>query len=161
MRKLLSSSIAIGGLIATGICVLFLYWMFYPIFPPRDTPCTPISYPDGNPLKVKSTKIYTFETNDPYPEVVNFYQSNLNFDPSLKNKHGSINWTAYPIPQKGVLFMCGALLDGSISELGCIHVREEAGKGIIDLTWSYQVDGPAYSCYMLPGIEPEDYLVVP
>jgi hypothetical protein len=143
------------------MCALSSMYLYSCFAAPTNTPCTPIGYPDGAKLDVESGKIYSFETDDTYSEVVGFYQENLNFDPSLKNKYGPINWRAYPIRDDGVLYVCGAVLDGYTSEIGCIHVVEKYGKGFIDITWSYLVDGPAVSCDVLPEIEPEDYLIGP
>lgn len=154
-RKLI---LTLSSLLICALSGIYLYSCFAA---PTNTPCTPIRYPDGDKLEVESAKIYSFETNDAYSEIVDFYQKNLNFNPLLQNKYGSINWKAYPIQDNGILYLCGAVLDGYTSEIGCIHVSEKSGKGVIDITWSYLVDGPAVSCDVLPGIEPEDYLKTP
>jgi hypothetical protein len=61
-------------LILGGLCGVYLYSCFAP---PKDTPCMPIDYPNGNKLNIKSTMILTFETNAKYPDVVDFYRTNL------------------------------------------------------------------------------------
>ena len=140
------------------LCGIYLYSCFAP---PTNTPCAPIEYPNGNKSDVESRKIYTFETNDTYADVVAFYETRLKDEPPPEDNYGPITWDAYPIRNDGILFVCGSILDGYTSEIGCIYVREKSGKGVIDITWSYQVDGPAVSCDVLPGIEAEDYLKTP
>jgi hypothetical protein len=150
--------IALSILIPCIFCSVYLYSYFAP---PTNTPCTPIGYPDGNKLEVESTKIYTFETNEAYSDVINFYRESLKFDPPVRDNYGEITWQEYPIRDIGILFLCGSILDGYTSELGCIFVQEKDGLSMINIIWSYQVDGPATSCYVLPDIEPEDYLRTP
>ena len=150
------------------VCVfgVILFWTFMPptiwmFLTPTNTPCTPISYPEGNKLRWDSTKIYNLETNDAYSDVVDFYKSRLTPALSSKDSYDPINWDAYPIRDVGMLFVCGSLLDGYTSEIGCIYVSEKSGKGVIDITWSYLISGPAVPCDVLPGIEPVDYLPTP
>lgn len=157
MRKMILPSTLLGLIILIAICGSFLYGMFRA---PTNTPCTPISFPDGNPLNVESTKIYTFEPASSYAEVVDFYRTHLKFDPPLKTKYETVEWVEYPIRDVGILFKCGSKLNGSELELGCVFVRNENGQGIVDITWSY-AEGAAAPCYVLPGIEPEDYLKTP
>jgi hypothetical protein len=116
----------------------------------------PIEYPNGNKLDVESTEIYTFETDTTYSELLDFYRTNLKFDPPLRTKYETVEWVEYPIRDIGVLFQCGSILNGYELELGCIFVNEKKGKGVVDITWSYS-EGAATPCYVLPEIEPEDY----
>jgi hypothetical protein len=120
----------------------------------------PIEYPGGNTLDVESTEVYTFETDTTYSELLDFYRINLKFDPPLITKYETVEWKEYPIRNVGVLFECGSKLNGYELELGCIFVHDKNGKGVVDITWSYS-EGAAIPCDVLPGIEPEDYLIVP
>jgi hypothetical protein len=140
-----------------GICGSVLYGMFRA---PTNTPCTPISYPEGNRLDVESTKIYTFEPASSYADVVDFYRTHLKFDPPLKTKYETVVWREYPIRDIGILFQCGSKLNGYEVEQGCIFVHKNLGKSVVDITWSY-AEVAATSCYVLPEIEPEDYLITP
>ena len=148
-------SLALGILSLSLLCGVLLYSCFAP---PTNTPCTPIEYPNGNKLDVESGKIYTFETNDAYADVVAFYETTLNSEPRPEDSYGPIIWDVYPIREEGVLFECFSILDGILAETGCIYVSEKYGKGAIDMTWSY-AEVEAAPCYVLPGIEPEDYLI--
>ena len=157
MRKIILLSALLGLLVVLGICGSFAYWMFRT---PTNTPCTPILYPEGNRLDVESTKVYTIETVATYSDLVAFYRTNLKFDPPLKTKYETVEWVEHSIRDVGILFQCGSKLNSYELELGCIFVHEENGKGIVDITWSYS-EGAATPCYVLPEIEPEDYLKTP
>lgn len=157
MRKLIFPSTLLGFILLVGICAPLSSWIAQT---PKNTPCNPISYPDGVRLDVKSTKAYTYETISSYNDVVDFYRTHLKFDPPLKTKYETVEWIEYPIRESGVLFQCGSKLNGYELELGCIFVHDENGKGIVEITWSYS-EGAATPCYVLPGIEPEDYLKIP
>lgn len=157
LKKILLVTL-LGLLILVGLWGFLWGWTYYN---PRNATCIPISYPDGAMLDVESFEVYTFETNAAYSEVVDFYRTNLKFDPPLKTKYEDvIEWDEYPIRDVGILFECGSKLNSYQLELSCIFVRDENGKGVIDITWSY-ADNAAAPCYTLPGIEPEDYLQTP
>lgn len=150
--------LVLGLFLSCLLCGLYLYSCFAP---PTNTPCTPIEYATGDKLDVDSGKIYTFETNDAYADVLAFYEAGLKTELPPEDNYGPITWDAFPIGNNRILFVCSSILDGYTSEIGCIYVRERTGEGVIEITWSYQLDGPAKSCDVLPGIEPEDYLQAP
>ena len=115
-------------------------------------------------MDIESTKFYTFETNDPYPNVVDFYRTHLVIDPSRKDRDKEVDIDEYSIRGSGILFVCFHILGGFFGdavEIGCVFVRDEDGLGIVEVAWSYRATTTAGCYYMLPDIEPEDYLITP
>src|SRR5688572_11054290 len=98
----------LGLLIVVGPRRSYWDWMFYA---PVNTPCVPISYPDGARFDLKSYEVYTFETNTAYTDVVDFYRTHLKFDPPLRTDYDdTVEWNEYPIRDIGILFECYANL---------------------------------------------------
>lgn len=157
MHKHILSYNLLALILLIGICGSILAWI---MCAPTNTPCTPIEYPNGNKLDIESTEIYTLQTDRSYSDLLDFYRSNLKFDPPLVTKYELVEWREYPIRDIGILFRCGSKLNGYELELGCIFVRDENGRGTVDITWSYS-EGAATPCDVLPGIELEDYLGTP
>lgn len=132
-------------------CGVILYSCFAP---PANTPCTPLGHPDGKKLYIESTKIYTFQTNAPYSDVVDFYRTH---NPPREDKDNKIDVKEYDIHDRGILFVCFHVLGGFLGdevEIGCVFVRDEKGQGVVDVAWSYGATTTAGCDYMLPDIAP-------
>jgi len=149
--------LVLGLIILLIVCGSISLWVFRT---PSNTPCTPISHPEGTRLDIKSSEVYTFETHTDYANVVDFYRDRLILIPPQKTQFETVEWTEYPIQDKGVLFQCGSKLNSYELDLGCIYIHEKEGNAVIDVTWSYS-EGAASPCYIIPEIEPEDYLTNP
>jgi len=70
----------------------------------------------------------------------------------------------YSIRDSGILFVCAHTLGGFFGdevEIGCVYVRDDNGMGNVEVAWSYGATTTAGCDYMLPDIEPEDYLLTP
>ena len=147
--------LVISALLISSLCSVCLYSSF---MPPTNTPCMPIGYPEGKKIDAGQGKIYTFESIDAYHHIIAFYRANLKFDPPIEDRNGPIVWKEYPIRNIGVLFECGSSLNYYESELSCIFIHNKEGGVTIDIIWSYN-QGPGIPCYVLPEIEPEDYLI--
>ena len=118
-----------------------------------------MGYPDGNKLAIESTKFYTFQTNDPYSKVVDFYRTHFVLNQSHKNSKKELSLNEYSIRDRGILFVCFHILGGFFGdevEIGCVHVRDENGLRIVDVAWSYGATTTAGCDYMIPSIKLED-----
>lgn len=144
----------LGLIILIIVCSSISLWMFRT---PSNTPCTPIGYPEGTRLKIIPSEIYSFETDTEYANVVDFYRDHLILIPPEKTQYETVKWNEHSIQNNGVLFHCGSKLNKYELELGCIYVHEKDENAVIDILWSY-AEGAATPCYILPNIEPEDYL---
>ncbi|HMN15084.1 MAG TPA: hypothetical protein PKD55_22425, partial [Bellilinea sp.] len=150
-------------IVLTGFLFLLVVCIFISLSitqTPLNTPCSPIVYPEGNKAEWTPSEVYTFETSTHYENVVDFYRSHLRFDPPFKTKYEVVEWVEHSIQKKGVLFECGSKLNNYEVELGCIFIHKTQGNVAIDIMWSYGEGAPT-PCYVLPEVEPEDYLVSP
>lgn len=108
---------------------------------PRNAECAPVSYPEGKRIDSVSYEVRSYRTNDPLPEVIGFFDRQLEPIPLWRDWNSGM-WRAERIDDSQVLYECYAVMEDFLQDVesGCILVKEEAGGILIETVWYLSAD---------------------
>lgn len=108
----------------------------------KNAQCLPILYPTGEKSELEAYEVTRYQVADPFEDVIDFYDDNL--EPiSVFQDWEAGDWQVENIDEGQVLFDCFAPLNAIEVERGCILIKDEKNRTVIETVWYLSGDaGP-------------------
>jgi hypothetical protein len=146
------------SVLATIAAVISLIALILPGFPfAEKAVCHPLSFPEGNALKLERYEVRHLNTTRAFPAVREFY-SHVLVSQADKGEYGQVKtatqgeWVEDRLGKGEAVFTCRQALNASEIEWGCVYLTEKDEGTELLLTW-YVTPTDAPSCRDFPGFQ--------